>query len=367
MSDGRSNRRSKRVVVTGASGNVGVALLRRLSASGGDYHVTALARNPPSSAGLVGNGEMPVDWKTVDVCRDDLVGLFRGADAIVHLAWRFHPTRDVRQTWRDNVLGSERTFAAAVRADVPALVYASSVGAYSPGPQTTGELDVPVDENWPTHALPTAAYGRQKSYVERLLDVCESQADLRIVRIRSAFVFQRQAAPEQRRIFAGPFLPGRLLGKFPVLPLPRGLRIQTVAADDLAAAYEAAIAEPVRGAFNIAAEPVLDADGLADAFGARVVEVPRSAARAALAAAFHTRLVPAEPGLLELALSLPLMDTTRARVELGWEPAASAKEALRAFLDGLADPQGGPTPRLDANAGGPLRVGELASGVGARE
>jgi UDP-glucose 4-epimerase len=357
----------KRLVVTGASGNVGVALLRRLARSDADYHVTALARNPPGSTGVAGNGEMPVEWKAVDICRDDLVTLFRGADVVVHLAWRFHPTRDVRETWRDNVLGSERTFDAAVRADVPALVYASSVGAYSPGPHTTGELDVQVDETWPTHALPTAAYGRQKSYVERLLDVCESRAELRVVRVRSAFVFQRQAAPEQRRIFAGPFVPGRLVGHVPVLPLPRGLRIQAVAADDLAAAYEAAIGKPVDGAFNIAADPVLDADRLAEVFGARAIEVPTTAARAALAAAFHLRLAPAEPGLVELALSLPVMDTTRARVELGWEPAASAKDALRAFLDGLAHPQGGPTPRLDASAGGAMRIGEIASGLGARE
>jgi UDP-glucose 4-epimerase len=134
-----------RLVVTGASGNVGVALLRRLARSGADYHVTALARNPPGSTGVAGNGEMPVEWKAVDIRRDDLVTLFRGADVVVHLAWRFHPTRDVRETWRDNVLGSEWTFDAAVWADVPALVYASSVCAYSPGPQTTGEPEVPVE------------------------------------------------------------------------------------------------------------------------------------------------------------------------------------------------------------------------------
>jgi nucleoside-diphosphate-sugar epimerase len=358
---------SKRIVVTGASGNVGVALLRRLARDGIDARVTALARNPPSSPGAAGNGEEPVEWKTADVCRDDLVSLFRGADAVVHLAWRFHPTRDVRQTWRDNVLGSERTFQAAVRADVPVLVYASSVGAYSPGPQTTGDADEPVDERWPTHALPTAAYGRQKSYVERLLDAFELRFDIRVVRLRSAFVFQRIAAPEQRRIFAGPLLPGWLLGRLPVLPLPRGLRFQAVAADDLAAAYAAAVSKPVSGAFNIAADPVIGNEQLAEVFGARVVELPVGAARSALAAAFHLRLAPAEPGLLELALSLPVMDTTRARTQLGWSPRVSATDAVRSFVDGVASPQGGPTPRLDAHAGGPLRVGEVASGLGSRE
>jgi UDP-glucose 4-epimerase len=178
--------------------------------------------------------------EAADVCRDDLVSVFRGADAVVHLAWRFHLTRHPRETWRDNVLGSERTLQAATEARVPVLVYASSVGAYSPGPHTTGQPDEPVDESWPTHALPTAAYGRQKSYVERLLDLFELRYDMRIVRLRSAFVFQRIAAPEQRRIFAGPFVPGRLLGKLPVLPVPRGLRIDPLITwHDAESAFEA--------------------------------------------------------------------------------------------------------------------------------
>jgi nucleoside-diphosphate-sugar epimerase len=356
-----------RVVVTGATGNVGTALLRRLAQPHSDVAITAIARNPPSAPAIAGNGDMHVDWHAADVCRDDLVGLFRGADAVVHLAWRFHPTRDARETWRDNVLGSERTFDAVVRAEVPALIYASSVGAYSPGPHTTGDDDLPVDESWPTHAVPTAAYGQQKSYVERLLDALELRTDVRIVRIRSAFVFQPEAAPEQRRIFAGPFLPGRLLEAAPVLPLPRGLRIQTVAADDLAAAYEAALQRPVHGPYNVAAAPVLRAAELSQALGARIIEVPAALARRALGALFLARLVPVEPGLLELALSLPVMDTTHAEIELGWKPTMPAQEALRAFVAGVAEPRGGPTPRLDTHAGGTLRWRELASGVGASE
>jgi hypothetical protein len=124
---------------------------------------------------------------------------------------------------------------------------------------------------------------------------------------------------------------------------------------------------PVNGAFNIAAEPVLGASELGELLGARPVAVSPRLARSALAAAFHARLAPTEPGLFELFMSLPLMDTTRARTELGWTPTQDAFETFESLLAGLGDAEGGPTPRLAGDAGGPLRVREVGSGLGARE
>ena len=355
-----------KVVVTGGTGNVGTAVLRVLQRSGRVDQLVGVARRLPDEHTIEG-----VEWISADIADsadDDLEQLLAGADALIHLAWRFHPTRNRRETWRSNVLGSLRAFDAARRAEVPTIVYASSVGAYSP-PDPSAP-DVPVDEQWPTHAIPTAAYGTQKSYLERALDAFElANPQVRVVRIRSAFVFQRAAAPEQRRIFAGPFVPGRLLaaGRLPLLPLPRGLRLQTVHAEDLADAYAAALFNPVSGAFNIAAEPVIGPADLATVLETRVVEVPPPLMRTGMAAAFHARLVPAEPGLLELALSLPTMATSRARSELGWSPRHSATDALAEFVSGLNPAVGGTTPPLNADAGGPLRVRELATGVGQRE
>lgn len=121
-----------------------------------------------------------------DVARDDVRAIFSGADAVVHLAWIFQLTHDPAATWRNNVLGSIRVFDAVAEVGVPALVYASSVGAYSSGP-ATGR----VDESWPTHAFPAAGYGREKSYVERLLDVFErDHPQVRVVRIRPGFSFK---------------------------------------------------------------------------------------------------------------------------------------------------------------------------------
>jgi UDP-glucose 4-epimerase len=263
-------------------------------------------------------------------------------------------------------VGSTRTFRAARDAGVTAIVHASSVGAYSPF--DPADPDRCVGEDWPTDAIPTAAYGTQKSYLERTLDAFElAHPDIRVVRIRSAFVFQRAAAPEQRRIFAGPLLPGRLLRLLPFAPVPTGLRFQTVHAEDLAAVYTAAVLMPVSGAFNVAADPVVRASELAQVLRTRAVALPAAVIRAGLATAFRTRLTPAEPGLLDLFLSLPLLDTARARSVLSWEPQHSSTDALTAFIEGLRRPIGGFTPPLDAHAGGRARLGELATGVGQRE
>ncbi|MDP8992225.1 MAG: NAD-dependent epimerase/dehydratase family protein, partial [Actinomycetota bacterium] len=279
---------------------------------------------------------------------------------VVHLAWLFQPTHDPMTTWRANVIGSSRLFEAAAGARVPTLVHASSIGAYSPAP---GRV---VDESWPTHSLPSAGYGREKAYVERLLDTVEARhPEMRVVRLRPGFIFKAAAATAQRRLFLGPLFPGSLArpGLLPVVPLPRELRFQALHTEDAAEAYLLAVRSDVRGAFNLAAEPVLDGPTLAAVLEARFVPVPSVLVRSALAAAWHAHLLPADPKLFDLVLGLPLLDTTRARTLLGWTPTRSGADALSEMLHGLAEGAGGSTPPLagDSPAG---RLHEISTGVG---
>jgi nucleoside-diphosphate-sugar epimerase len=146
-----------------------------------------------------------------------------------------------------------------------------------------------------------------------------------------------------------------------------GLRVQAVHGDDLARAYVEACAREVHGAFNLAADPVLDAAVLAEALGARRVPLPFPVARACAAASWRLHLQPSEPGWLDLGLGVPLMSCERAARELDWAPARSALDACLELIDGMRAGAGGPTPPLDTTAGGRLRAGELASGVGSRE
>jgi nucleoside-diphosphate-sugar epimerase len=348
-----------RVVVVGATGNAGTSTVHALAGDPAVTSVLGLARRLPEWKAD------KTEWARADITKTDLVPLLRGADAVVHLAWLIQPTHQPLVTWQTNVLGSARVFRAVAEAGVPALVYASSVGTYSPGPAGRA-----VDENWPTHGWPTATYSREKAYVERLLD--SFQADhpqCRVVRLRPGFILKRESAAGQRRLFAGPLLPGKLArpGAVPVVPDIPGLRLQVVHSDDVGQAYRLAVVRDVRGPFNIAAEPVIGTEQLARLLDAKPVRVPPAVLRAGLAAAWYARLVPAEPNMFDMALHLPVMDTTRARQELGWSPARSATDTLSEFLAGLRAGAGMPTPPLASGAGGPLRLREFLTGAGTRQ
>jgi nucleoside-diphosphate-sugar epimerase len=345
-----------RVVILGATGNAGTALVAALEGEPAVDEIVGIARRLGSRS----PDQHKTTFVTADITRDDLVPHLRGADAVVHLAWFFQPTHRPDITWRTNVVGSERVLTAVADAGVSQFVYASSIGAYSPG---AGRV---VDEQWPTHSLPSAGYGREKAYVERLLDRFECEhPEVRVVRMRPAFLFTRAAASEQRRIFLGPFVPNVVAARVPLLPYPAGLRMQALATEDAADAYRLALLGDVRGAFNLAAGPVIGGQILADALGARLVTVPPAMVRAALATAWHLRLTPADPALFDLVSSLPQLDAGRAGRELGWEPTISSVDAVLEFVRGMADGAGGGTVPLQPD-GLHARWQELRSGVGSR-
>jgi UDP-glucose 4-epimerase len=347
-----------KVVVTGATGNVGTSVVRALSGDASVTEIVAVARRAPGQA--LGRSE----FVRADVTSSDLVPIFRGAQAVIHLAWLIQPGRDEAVTRRVNLDGSRRVFDAVVAAGVPALVYASSVGAYSPGPK-----DRLVDESWPTDGIVSSFYSRHKSTVERDLDRLEAKnPELRVVRLRPGLVFQRAAATEIRRLFAGPFLPSPLLraGLVPISPDVLGLRFQAVHADDVGDAYRRAAVADVSGPFNIAAEPVVGSDELAGMLRARKVAISPRVLRAAASASYRLRLQPSEPGWLDMALGVPLMSTERARRELGWRPTRTALEAIQELVAGMREGADAQTPPLAAQTGGRARVHELLTGIGKR-
>jgi UDP-glucose 4-epimerase len=348
-----------RVVVTGASGNVGTSVLRALAAEPAVSEIVGLARRRPE-------WQPPkVRWVQADVARDELDGHFAGAGAVIHLAWLIQPSRDEAELERVNVTGSRRVFEAAVRAGVETLVHASSVGVYSPGPK-----DRAVDESWPREGVPSLFYARHKAAAEHALDDVEAAVpQLRVVRLRPGLIFKREAGPEIRRLFAGPFLPAALLrpGRLPILPVPDRLVFQCVHGEDVAEAYRLAVMNPeARGAYNVAADPVIGPDDLARIMRARRVKVPEQAVRVAADATFRAHLQPAPPGWVDMGLAVPTMDTRRAREQLGWTPRHDAPSALLDLLEGMRGPSGLDTPPLRARAGGPLRVREILTGVGRR-
>lgn len=328
-----------RVVVTGATGNVGTSLLDALGSDEAVTSILGIARRLPAATFA------KTEFAAADVARDDLAPLLRGADCVVHLAWLIQPSHDEATLQRTNVEGSQRTFDAVAAAGVPALVVASSVGAYSPRTDAR-----PVDESWPTGGIPASWYSRHKAEVERRLDRLEiDRPDIRVARLRPAITTKRDAASGQRRLFAGPLLPTALLrpGWIPFVPDVPGLTLQLAHSDDVGDAYRRAVVSDARGAFNIAGEPLLDPAAIARVLETRTLRMPVGVLRGAVHAMWLAHLQPTSPDWIDLALGAPVLDTVRARTELGWAPTRGAAETLSEVVAGMREGAGRATPGLE--------------------
>ena len=338
-----------RIVITGATGNIGTALLRRLLAD--EHEVVGLARRPPVGGQSAEDSTADhVRWTSLDLTCDDsrpvLHRAFADADAVVHLAWGFQPSHDQRYLEELGVGGTRRVLDAAVAQRVPHLVHMSSVGAYSPKSD-----DRPVDETYPTDGVRSSVYSRHKAAVERLLDAHESQRSgvdglPYVTRLRPGLVSQRAAGSALLRYGVPGFLPGRAITRLPLLPMDRRMAIPLVHADDVADAVVRVITRSAYGPFNLAAPPPITPEHIAAALDARHVHVPARVLRGAVTGSWLARLQPLDPGWLDLAMNVPLIDSTRGRVVLGWRPSHSADSVLHETVAALRDSAAAPTPAL---------------------
>lgn len=327
-----------RIAITGASGNAGTALLIALGGNGKHELVGISRRRPPEAPPYEW-----AEWHQIDIgaadARSALGAAFEGADAIVHLAWAIQPQhqRDVMR--QINQQGTEAVVDAALDAGVGHIVNQSSVGAYAPGAGRT------VDETWPTTGVPSSMYSMDKAAAERVFERVDGRALLSTT--RPALIFQEAAASEITRYFLGPLVPAAIIRPtvMRLLPLPDELAFQAVHADDVAAAIRLILERRAGGAFNIAAPPLIDRRALRDMFGAVGPAAPVPVLRAIASATWHARLQPTEPGWIDLAAQVPVMDTTRIRA-LGWRSSRLATETFERFVRALGRGSGRPGPLL---------------------
>jgi nucleoside-diphosphate-sugar epimerase len=318
------------VAITGPTGEIGMALLRQLEGVEAVESVRGMARRPfqPEL-----HGWRKVAYRRGDILdRDSLTRLFAGADVVVHLAFSIFGGRG--QTRRVNLVGSRNVFAAARRAGVRRLVYASSVAAYG----FHRENPQPLTEGVPALGSDDFYYSAQKAELEAALADALEGSEVEPYVFRPCVVAGPQATMLIERIAGsarlGDPLPklrrwaGRVPGVAPVLP-DSGVRFQLVHHDDLASALAAAIegrGEP--GPYNLAGEGTVTLGDVARSIGWRSIRIP--GALASLGGGFARRLAFFSPQLeWAIAYDRPvLMDTTKARVELGWQPLFDAEETL---------------------------------------
>ena len=322
-----------RVAITGITGQFGKALARVLESEPAVDEVVGVARREfdPSAEGF-----RKLVYRPGDVRDTALRETFAGCDAVVHLAFVIGGKRSDQEQRRGiNIDGSRNVFACAAEAGARKIVYASSVAAYGAYPDNP-EL---LTEEHPTRGTPGVAYSEEKAEIEAALDLFEKEHPaITVTRFRVSTVagpgmkdmiyeFLPSAArrlplfhPFFPRVFPNPIQGGRVL-------------IQVVHEDDVAEAFRLAIVDDAPGAFNIAGDGVLGARDVAEILRARALPVPLIGAKQLLDLAYRLR-VSSVPGDWVNLMRYPiLMDTTRAKTVLGWQPQYTSEAALRATAD----------------------------------
>lgn len=325
------------VAVTGPTGEIGISAVNALEREPAVDAIIGMARRPfdPSSWGW-----LKTTYQQGDVLdREAVDAVVAQADVVIHLAFIIVGSRD--ESARVNLQGTRNVFEATVAAERPRrLVYTSSVAAYG----YHSDNPVPLTEEVPVRGSAEHYYSAQKAACEAMLADITKDSPLEVFVLRPCVV----AGPSATALAdAMPWnqLPGpmRALVKFakaipilkPVVPDP-GFPLQLVHHDDVASAIALAATAPAPpGAYNIAGDGVVAVTDVAKALGGRAVRVPAVAASAASAAISRVPLVPSMLEWLHTARTSMVMDTTKAKTQLGWRPVNTSAQALAALASAL--------------------------------
>ncbi len=324
------------VAVTGPTGEIGLAFLEALEATGEVDEIRGMARRPFDPAARGWSKTRYVQGDVLD--SDSVKRLVAGADVVVHLAFLIFGNRE--QAREVNLTGSRNVFEAAVGAGAERLVYTSSVAAYG----FHAENPQPLTEDVPTAGTDEFYYSAQKAELEKTLASALRETEVEAYVFRPSIV----GGPDSLALVKStPYvsalsnLPSSFRRLVQSIPTPApvlvnpGTPIQLVHADDVAQALRAAVlgAGPP-GVYNLAGDGTITMADVARELGWRSIPVPRTAVN--LSAALVAR-VPGLPSQAEWiqAVRIPvIMDTTRAREQLGWDPAHDARDTLRATVAG---------------------------------
>ena len=320
------------VAVTGPTGTFGLALLPLLQEDDRVGRVIGLARRPfdPADRGWTKMVYRRGDVRDEEALRES----FAGADVVVHLA--FLIVGGSKETTRAiNVEGTLNTFRAAAAAGVRRFVYASSVAAY--GFHRDNPLG--MDEDWPTRPADRLFYAQEKAELEALLEAeAAEHPELALYLVRPPIVLGPDAVGAKVDVPAPlePLVSGaaRAVRRLPALPtLVPDLPLQLIHQDDVAEALRLCVvgAGPA-GAYNIAADDVVSFVDVARELGLRPIAVPGRPASVAARLLAKVPYLPSSAQWVEAMSHPAIMDTTKARTELGWSPRHSAIDSLRATV-----------------------------------
>ena len=319
------------IAVTGPTGAIGRSVIRALEADDRVDRILGMARRPFEPAAL---GWRKTEYRQGDVVDRDAVAKFvADADVVVHLAFAIVGGRE--ESRKINLGGTRNVFEATVAADRPRrLVYTSSLAAYG----YYAENPVPLTEDIPARGSPEHYYSAQKAECEALLAELTAGHDIEVYVLRPCIVVGPDSTLVISNLRFEPAMewlprPARKLlgwvpGLRPVLPDP-GVPIQFVHEADVGAAvFAAAVGAGPPGAYNLAGDGEVSMTDVARAMGEYAVPIPHLLVGVAARLVSAFPWLPPEAEWVHAARHPMLMDTTRARCNLGWAPQYTTRQAL---------------------------------------
>jgi len=323
------------VAVTGPTGTLGFGLMPLLQADDRVARIVGIARRPFDPAAY---GWTKMEYRRGDV-RDPkaLLDAFGYADVVVHLAFLVIGAASGEAIRSINVEGTLNAFRAAAAAGTRRFVYSSSVAAYG----FHADNPIGMTEDWPVRPAARLFYAQEKAELERLL---QAEAGARstgpvLYLLRPSIVLGPHAMGA-KNLLPGPLAPlarhlARRTGLIP-LPVPvlvPALPLQLVHEEDLGQALlQCVVAAGPPGAYNIAADGIITAADVARELGLLPLAFAPGPAQLAALAVARIPFLPPVAQWVEAASHPAIMDTTRAKQELGWAPRFTALQALRDTL-----------------------------------
>jgi len=315
-----------RVCLTGGTGFVGQALVKRLLANGAQACV--LARPSPRADALAAQGAEVIGGDLADAAA--LRRAVEGAEIIIHAAAMVDALGTRQKFYDANVRGTDAVLQASLRAKPRRIIYLSSIAVYGPP-----EDDEWIDEDTPFDDLPEERdfYSQSKIEADRLALKFAKHSSVPLTILRPGIVFG-----------AGRPLPNALIGvRLGKLDIVFGRPDQPFPLnyiENLADAIELAAGEPENDSRQYI---ILDDERLTlGQYHAAKTAITKTKtifwpAQPIVVAATIThplaRLIPADTGAFSRRQMIRASEdryysTRRIREELNWKPKIALREAV---------------------------------------
>ncbi|MFD4366685.1 NAD-dependent epimerase/dehydratase family protein [Rhodococcus sp. NPDC058521] len=301
-----------RVAVTGATSDFGTAILPVLLDDPEIDGVLGLGRRPLRSS------HPKLESVRMDIRDPKIEEVFRGCDAVVHLAFVVEEIRDKSITHDINLRGSRNVIDSAARAGVRRVVIASSINAY--GPDLHPE---PVDESVYPAGDPVRYYFHDKAEVEHYAEwwMQRHPGEMFISMLRPTYI----VGPD----FSNDGI-DQLTGSVGAFPQADVAAYQFLHQRDMADAFHRATKQDLVGPFNLGPREWVPVRELAAMQGQKMFSVPEKPAIAIANLAFKLRLTPFS-GQWVTAGEV-VVDSTRLSEATGWAPTLTAREAAAVMI-----------------------------------